>query len=255
MYSRLDAFLGFAKDLSDIVDYDFKNEAHRLEIRLENDPIEKFLKYKKFGRFDCDNSNGTCLLMNDIYYKLWRWSYNSRFTIDDELKKAFGNMWRRLGADTMNSYQTTYTNAKSIYKSVRENELMLQFAKYTHTIGNFTLIPFNLEGVKYFNTYRCARFKDYFDLSLKYIKEQVDEDTFKNYIDIFFLNDYVDGEYNVLPLFSRHNDYLSQERMIIDNVNLLIPQNETELNEFLKNVIDRIQNRGKKIAKKLIELQ
>ena len=259
MYKNLSALLKSIKNTSALIEYDFKNEAPCIDIITQNNPLKKFLRYKEFnkneGKFDCDNSNGTCSLTNDIYIELWGWSYENRFSMSNELKAKFGNAWTRFSADTMNSYQTTYTKAKEIYgaEGVQENKLLLEFATYTHTIGNFSLVPFSFEENTPFNPYRNTKFKDYFDLSLKFIKERVDAKTFKQYIDTFFLNDYVDSEYNVLPLFSGHKKLLLQEKMSIENVNDLLPQNEAELNEYLENVIEKIKNRGKRIANLLLE--
>lgn len=259
MYKNLSVLLKSIKNADVLAEYDFKNEAPCIDIRNQNNPLKKFLRYKEFnkseGKFDCDNSNGTCSLTNDIYIELWGWSYENRFSMCDELKAKFGKAWTRFSADTMNSFQTTYTRAKEIYgaERVQENKLLLEFATYTHTIGNFSLVPFNLEENTPFNPYRYTKFRDYFDLSLKFIKERVDAETFKKYIDTFFLNDYVDSEYNVLPLINRHKNLLLQEKMSIENVNDLLPQNEDELNEYLKNVIEKIKNRGKRIACLLLE--
>lgn len=254
MYKDLNCFIKNACDLECIVNYDFKNESPYSKIRKQKDSIAKFLVYKEYnknnGNFDCDNSNGTCPLTDDIYKELWGWSYETRFEIKDILKIKFGEIWSRFSADTMNSYQTTYTRAKKIYgeDKLGKNKLLYEFARYTHTIGNFTLIPFSVDKNTPFNPYRNSEFKDYFDLSLKFIKEKVDAETFKEYIDSFYLNDYVDDNYNILPLISSHKKLLQQEKMRIDDVDMLLPQNEQELNEYLRNVVDKIKSRGKRIA-------
>lgn len=259
MYKNLNCFVKNARSLECIIDYDFKNESPCSRIRNQKDSITKFLMYKEYnksdGEFDCDNSNGTCPLTDDIYKELWGWSYETRFELKDILKIKFGEVWSRFSADTMNSYQTTYTRAKKIYgeDELRKNKLLCEFARYTHTIGNFTLIPFSIDENTPFNPYRNAEFKDYFDISLKFIKEKIDAKTFKEYIDNFYLNDYVDNNYNILPLMSSHKELLQQEEMHIDDADMLLPQNKQELNEYLENVIDKIKSRGKRIAILLTE--
>ena len=268
MYGMLDKFLhdGSADKLAQ---YDFKNESPWEDVRNERDPIIKFQKYKAHNKtdankFDCDNSNGTCALSNEIYYALWQWQYKSRFSLQLPLSSLFGTNWERFGSDTMNSFQTTYNQAVKIYgnsKEANSNRALQRFASLTHAIGNFVLVPFklSLNDEKSFNQYRGANFGkyfvyDYFDLSLKLIKETVEESVFKSYIDTFYLNDYVDENYNILPLLSRHKVFLQQEKMDMSNPEKFLPQNEDELNEYLNNINYLIKTRGSRLVEKLKSL-
>jgi hypothetical protein len=253
--------------LRNLETYDFKNEAPWEDLRNENNTIKKFLKYKDYykvnKKFDCDNSNGSCALADNIYYSLWGWCYKSRYTISDDLKDKLGVPWDRLGTDTMNSFSTTYSQALKIdsqdHDTVNININLQKFAGLTHSIGNFTLIPFKLDwhnDKKSFNQYRGANFGkyfvyDYFDLSLKLIKENISEEAFKNYIDTFFLDDYVDKDYEIKPLFKSHEAFLRSSKLDLENPKKFIPQNEAELNEYLVNVINNIELRGRRIVDEL----
>ena len=254
MYSNLHHFLESSGNIESLVAYDFKNEAPCIETVKEKDSIEKFIKYKNYnkngGKFDCDNSNGTCALTGDIYKNLWGWEYNNRYSMPHCLLHSFGQVWNRMGADTINSFQTTYKIALKIYNNdvskLKENRLLYEFASLTHTIGNFTLVPFHLnkgDNVS-FNQYRGSSLGDYFDLSLKLIKDTVDESVFKKFIDTFLLNDYVDKNYNVIPLFKGHLQLLEKN---LDKTKNIFPQTEEELNEYLENVIEKIKTRGRKM--------
>lgn len=262
MYKTLTQFLNNCDNVSEIVNYDFKNELSEIANAKEKTYIDKFLLYKSFGgKIDCDNSNGSCPLTNDIYIKLWGWDYKQRYTLTGLLQEKFGSVWNRFGSDTMNSFQTTYNKAIKIYNNdlsaVKNNKLLNEFAKLTHSIGNFTLVPFHLKenDTLSFNQFRGTKLGDYFDLSLKLLKENVGFSVFKEFIDTFYLNDYVDEQYNIIPLFTRHKQLLNQDKMNFANIEEILPQNENELNEYLNNVISKIKNRGIKMAEMLFSVK
>ena len=168
-----------------------------------------------------------------------------------------------MGSDTMNSFSTIYRTAKSVYSNtphlLEQNNFLARFASLTHTIGNFTLVPFQLSpqrDTRSFNQYRGFRGNDdnpyfvydFFDLSLKLIQENTSTQVFKDYIDTFFLNDYVDKDYRIIPLFKRHQVFLEESYLSVKDPGAFLPQNETELNEYLSNVNQLIQMRGRRIV-------
>jgi len=257
--------------IKNLVDYDFKNEAPWKDVRTETDPILKFRRYRNNNadkdsniKFDCDNSNGTCSLTDSIYSRLWGWSYESRNKIPSQISKSLSERWGYFGSDTMNSFATTYSQATKIYngdvEKTNHNAFLRRFASLTHSVGNFTLVPVLLNGSdqKSFNQYRGYNSEngkyfvyDYFDLSLKLIKESTDSATFESYIDTFYLNDYVDENYNIIPLFKGHKEILKEENISLANPDRFLPKNEAELNEYLKNVIKAIESRGRTIVLEL----
>jgi len=163
----------------------------------------------------------------------------------------------------MNSFSTTYSQALKIdsqdHDTVNININLQKFAGLIHPIGNFTLIPFKLDwqnDKKSFNQYRGANFGkyfvyDYFDLSLKLIKENISDDAFRSYVDTFYLNNYVDMNYIIRPLFKSHEEFLRSSKLDLENPKKFIPQNEAELNEYLVNVINNIELRGRRIVDEL----
>ncbi|MCM3390591.1 hypothetical protein M3649_21135 [Ureibacillus chungkukjangi] len=268
MFASIDDFIKNGNTFEMLINYDFKNEAPWESVRNETNSLQKFKSYKFNNKskikFDCDNSNGTCALTDSLYLMLWGWSYKNRYSVSDFLKERFGLQWNRFGPDTMNSFATTYKHALKIYEKdefkVNSNPHLKQFAALTHSIGNFTLLPFKLnryKDEKSFNQYRGGNFGkyfvfDYFDLSLKLLKENVNDLVFEKFIDTFFLNDYVDKDYYVKPLFKSHEEFLSSERLSLSEPSKFLPKNELELNEYLENVSINTQARAKRIV---VELQ
>lgn len=230
----------------------------------DGDPIKLWYTYKKMDEnekyrpFDCDSSNGTNDLMDKIYDLLWR---------NQEVLECY-DIRKKFGGDTMNSFASTFNAlAKTIIKEERQKEskrssfkdsfkkyiedpshfaVLKDYAKYTGCLGNFTLVP---NG---YNRYRgkSKRLADYWDLSLhnlRYNKDGNDwledvEMTFRKYVNIFFLWDYVDKKYKVLPLFSGHEPLLNPENFVYPNNDRHKSSNEFE--EFTNNVNIRIRRRG-----------
>lgn len=238
--------------------FDLKNISPWDDVNNETNPIQKFLMYKSRNKesviYDCDNSNGTSKIANAFYFSLWGWNYDNRLSIPDSIKHKVDVEWDRYGSDTMNSFMTTYKAAVKIYGSevlAQKNKLLIEFASLTHCLSNFTMMPFKLQkdDDKSFNQYRGANFGkyfvyDYFDLSLQLIKESISFNAFKQYIDTFILNDYVDDHYNVKPLMSKQSAYLKAVCLDLSNPSKFLPNTEEELNEYLRNVISIIKSRS-----------
>ncbi|KYG33899.1 hypothetical protein [Alkalihalobacillus trypoxylicola] len=272
MFKSLNRFLE-QNPIEDLVNYDIKNESPWDEVNAEKAPIQKIQKYKDCNRntslsFDCDNSNGTCDFVDSIYKELWGWSFRNRMNLPSELYTKFNNDWDRLGSDTMNSFSTIYRQAIKINSdnksSVKQNKHLQKFATLTHTIGNLTLVPFKIDfenDKKSFNQYRGFRGNetnkyfvyDFFDLSLKMIKENVDPQTFKEYIEIFYLQDFVnmDDNYSIKPLLKKHKPLLAQNKMSLDKPESFLPDHNDELNEYLINVNKLIMQRSNRLVNAL----
>ena len=247
------------------VQYDFKEELFKekrfetveLEkIKKEEDPIKKLLlgreADKKHKLWHVEN----CKLAKAIYCVLWGWH-------GDVTQWPF-----RLNADVMNSFKTTYNAYQKIKIENGENELdysqLVMFAKMTHTIGNFTIIPFYVEfepgdGLKSFNFHRGTNkgpIQDYWDISLQVLKcfferKYPGAGFFKEYADTFFhtkeslnIEPYIDDNYNIIPLFTRKSGSICPQPSPQ-------PESPKEMNEFLINVNTRILSRSKIMVKKL----
>ncbi|MCL2110843.1 MAG: hypothetical protein FWH32_01040 [Clostridiales bacterium] len=131
-----------------------------------------------------------------------------------------------------------------VLTKICENNDIQKFAQLTHSIGNFTLIPHKIKFGKNKDPecfqYRGSKhdIKDYWDLSLKLLKEpwnfgEGDGKHFEDYIDTFYLNCYVDKNYDVEELFTEHFD-----------VGHLYPADSDEMERFLSNVNEKIISRG-----------
>lgn len=219
--------------------------------------VEKWFLYKTLDegyggcRFDCDSSNDTCWLTTQVYNALWL------------SEKADRNLQIPLGGDTMNSfaailnvYEKT-SSFKECYKQYKADDKVKNaiekvfgdYAKATGCIGNFVLVP---NG---FNRKRYGLFKDFWDRSLQYLKQQASENVwlsksrvFERYINYFFLWDYVacdekKSEYFVKSLlldeFRNSNEYNSSY-MVSDRG--MPTDKETPI--FLKNARWAIKRRG-----------
>jgi hypothetical protein len=265
-------------------EYDFKNEHPYNEVRVENDPVRKWLLYKSSPYlFDADSSNGTCEATMRLYRQLWNWD------TENKLSKA--------PSDTMNSFWITYKAAMQICCSgmslgwtVREvdefhsdgrgrptkedtcylaenyyrlmdederfrelNELpyIRRFARLTHCIGNLTLVP------RGFNRARSLRTKDYWDLSLGLLKDKwgvwktggviPGAKDFEEYIHFYFMEMYIDaGKGDYLPLTRSHARCYS-------GASQLLPANREELKECVGQMNDRIEKRGEIMIRELTE--
>jgi hypothetical protein len=242
------------------------------------DSLSKLIRYKYNAAiegssgFDCDSWNGTCELTNEIFELLFPFakkkSNKGVYEIEMDSKPI------EFGPDTMNSFKTTYNQAKVIYEneekdshlyaSIGENAELQKFARLTHSIGNFTLIPRRHDSLKSimqehtFNQYRGTSedLKDYWDLSLRFLKENYftftdGKETFEEYAEKFYLkNDgecksYIRSDGEIRPLFAGHE--LSEGGKPYS----VLPENENELIEFLETVNSAIISRGEKMVREL----
>lgn len=259
-------------------DYDFKDQVETFR-NCGNDHLYKFLVYKSDASpFDCDRSE----YAKEIYQCLWGFDpegYNFQ-------NITVGNKSILMGMDTINSFWTTfawslnrwckndlqkyfgisYVNANSIpyflqnygalvhiiKKNLSEEiyQMFQAFAKLTHTLGNFTLVPKKVQPHiperQSFNQARASKWNDYFDLSLLWLKTNMDpdwgEETFRAYIDRFFLNGYVTQQYQIVGFTPTHQQILSGNQNL-DNR----PQTKQELLQYLQVVCSLIQQRGNRM--------
>lgn len=175
---------------------------------------------KKYSTLsDCDGSGNkeNDKLIHEIYNVLFAWKNEG-----DNFGKV-GAFPCEFGGDTMNSLfyplidhagaEIKQIPKKPVMDTDSKNHLMdyfvqkethdrfldvlqntpglIDYIKSYHTIGNFTLVP------EYFNAYRGMRLRDYWDESLKYLKEKgfnkakFKNDNFTKYVNYFFLWDYI----------------------------------------------------------------
>ncbi|MDG5473120.1 hypothetical protein P6709_15310 [Jeotgalibacillus sp. ET6] len=262
-YKNATALLEENKNIDELVKYDFK---HERGIYKKEENIDLWLEYRNEGKkWDCDGSgnNGTrtCELTRDIYKVLWEWNSDK----ENRYKSTCYFRAMLMGPDTMNSFfnvitqviQVVNLNGKIEYfkqikgkrhwskldtrqeeflnlvKYVLENNeigpLLKEYVRLTHTIGNFILVP------KGFNGRRAIKTSDYWDLSLQLMqldKTWLQGESFKKYVNTFFLWDYVDEKYEVKSFFSGHS--LQNKK----------PATINECVEMLKTITSAIERRG-----------
>lgn len=203
-------------------------------------------KEPKFYLFDCDSWNGTCDLTTEIYTVLWR---DAPWPAD--MSKD------RFGGDTMNSFAITFNALASerdtcssyvqYENSPGKFDVLEEYAKRTGCIGNFVLVPKDYNRDRGLSKLLC----DYWDLSLDNLRRNRDardwldgvDMTFYEYVNAFFLWDYVDNTYHVRPLFPSHETLLKPAH------ELVLPRKyeQTAIDEFsifTNNVNTRILRRG-----------
>ena len=280
LYNRL-KYDNMPKTIKELVECDFKNQCLRKGVKDEpEDSLWTFIKYKRYGgSFDCDR----CKLANSIYRTLWGWTPKKRSpnAIEDSLKQA----WEELGtnSDTMNSFATTfrralaksessylreytnawystidnqYANTKIYERLCKDYPQIKDFAKYTHTIGNFTLIPFKLRAEDSNGFNACRGYSkipnnkyfvcDYWDLSLQLIKDAApNPELFEDYINSFYLFDYVNSD-GIISLFDRHREYINKNEFkpLEENAENFLPNSIGELNQYIERVVEIIRDRG-----------
>jgi len=246
------------KELIEAVIQEIRNSA-------EGDHLYRFLLYRAIDiPFDCDSSNGSCMLTNEIYRVLWDWD-EDRFT--------------GFGGDTMNSFWMIFSKAiqeyypdvhkkykfkeskwldigkiiktpinervlqeyQVFYKMIESGEKFKQlnlFAKLTHTIGNLCLVP---NG---FNIFRGRSLFDRWDCSLLYLKNEFGRICFSGYINTFYLTNYV-LHGNIISLSESEGANL----VLLEKINEGLP--DKNLKRLINNVNDNILTRGKRMADEL----
>ena len=149
--------------------------------------------------------------------------------------------------------------ADRIKALIQENENYIcsepvqEFAALTHTVGNLVLVPAGYNG--YRGTQPCI--KDYFDLSLdnlvhvwdenRYLGEtdEVRSRNYIKYINTFFLWDYIDENYEPIPLCESHKKQMEvqRERGKLEAKGVLPPIEE--IDDLCSNINDRILKRSR----------
>ena len=115
------------------------------------------------------------------------------------------------------------------------------FATLTHTIGNFTVLPY------WINTARNNFSKDYWDITLLSLQEWLAPTTptskaWINFVEMFYLQPYVNQDYQTQLFWEKHS-------YGYDN---LFPTNQ-DIPNFLKAVNERIEERGKYMIKQICD--
>lgn len=149
--------------------------------------------------------------------------------------------------------------ADRIKALIQENENYIssgpikEFARMTHTVGNLVLVPAGYNG--YRGTQPCI--KDYFDLSLDNLVHVWDENhylgetgeirrrNYIKYINTFFLWDYVDENYEPIPLCESHKKQMeTQHKTGRLEAKGVLPIIE-EIDDLCRNINDRIVRRSR----------
>ncbi|MFP7235901.1 hypothetical protein [Bacillus altitudinis] len=149
----------------EFINYDFKREVFDLRnlIYDEKNPIANIILYKGniYGsQSDCDRLPLTL----EIYKRLWGNQFEFWNTKQTDFVEANG--------ETMNSFVTPY---KAFYKETYDlsNPIFKDYAKLTHTVGNFIPVYAIKNNKNCFSPFNSKRYKstyDYWDLTLNHIK-------------------------------------------------------------------------------------
>ena len=254
-------------------DFDFKKIIPDICSLLASNGFKSNERFAKYNYITNDN------LFNFIKY---REAHKNNYKAAYDCDKIFAKMYGYENADTMNSFATIYGYSKtkklvtnflevikepylSEYESDKKelDKLFNEFAKVTHSRGNFLVIPslgnFQKRGII---------INDFFDLTLICIKKYYSQKKstnenplhhilsdsnikkwldnygngiagFKNFIDLNSLTMYVNKDYKIYDLMKK--DEILEEKSIPLNRNI-------NVKVFLENVIDKIKQRGKRLC-------
>lgn len=132
------------------------------------------------------------------------------------------------------------------------SEKIKEFAEWTHTVGNIVLVPAGFNG--YRGTQPCI--KDYLDLSLDNLLHvwdgpfflgedcEIRRQNYIKYINTFFLWDYVDEDYEPVPLCESHKKQIETQRKTGRlEAKGVLPEKE-EIDDLCSNINSRIRRRG-----------
>ncbi|MBO4108560.1 hypothetical protein [Streptococcus suis] len=154
----------------------------------------------------------------------------------DTLSKRLGRQPRARSIPYPALYQDqNYLKFDMIQKNLKEFEA---FAKLTHTIGNFTVLP------HWMNTGRYHFSQDYWDITMLSLQKwltNLSPEAWKNFIDTYYLQPYVDNNYQTEVFWEAHN------------YKYIHPKKTEDFSNFLKKVNERIEERGKFIIKQICD--
>ena len=134
---------------------------------------------------------------------------------------------------------------KDFAENFKEKKELIQFIELCHTPGNLVLVPAEYNGYRGGKPY----IRDYSDLSLdnlkysrdgRYFLGEDDEDgkrSFHKYINIFFLWDSVDENYDAVPLCESHSKKLEtyMRQNVEPDAELVLPRKE-EIDDLCRNI-------------------
>lgn len=213
----------------------------------------KYVTIRQFGRscYDCDMQMGP-----DTMNSFW-------ITFSAYLITNYGDTYR------WNNFKNTVffkegengrqrDRADGIKELIEADENYIhsdkikEFAEWTHTVGNIVLVPAGYNG--YRGTQPCI--KDYLDLSLDNLVHvwdgfaflgedyEVRKRNYNKYINTFFLWDYVDENYEPVPLCESHKKQMETQRKTgrLEAKGVLPPKEE--IDDLCGNINGRIRRRG-----------
>ena len=253
--------------------WDFKNcykvpqsENSLSEDSLSEDSITAFLKYKNgefkdttiFNITEKAGFDADCDKEAIELYKVLGWQNSATDVIRGETMNSFLTTFNRAIRQSSNYKTLTKTlgidnRKKERYSKLYENQNYQQFeiiennptafqtfAKLTHTIGNFTVLP------HWMNTGRSNLSKDYWDIFLLSLQEWLHlisptSEAWINFIELYYLQPYVNKDYQIEPFWKNHS-----------YTNPILKKKE-DFPIFLKAVNERIEERGKYMIKQICD--
>ena len=241
---------------------------------LPEDNITAFLQYKS-GAFTSPNSfcitqksgsKADCDKEAIRLYKVLGWQNSATAITRGETMNSFlttfnrairkssnyNTLTKELGINNIKDYysipdQPNKNNQPQVpnyqrFDIIKPNLPAFQtFATLTHTIGNFTVLPY------WINTARNNFSKDYWDITLLSLQEWLAPTTptskaWINFVEMFYLQPYVNKDYQTELFWEKHS-------YGYDN---LFPSKQ-DVPIFLKAVNERIEERGKYMIKQICD--
>ena len=290
-YNNVEEFLNDKN--ADPKTYDFSDEGASQKYK-DMKGIEKYFTYRAVTQLFVDYFDGCSIkdpdsgsdLLQEIYSLLWDKNQCNGIKYCTKAEKIMG--------DTLNSVQTTFDEMYKCYEkkehkkqrgknnvsikymltryfcgieeykddfsSVCECEEFLDFLKTYHTLGNFMPVPYGCNAPR-----GTGKLKDYWDLTLKCIKEyykteeskwaekivgnkyKIDYanwldsfESWENFIEKNYLEDFVDDEGEPLELWEGHFKNWENGKYSAESA---LPKTQDECKEYFKNAADHIEKR------------
>lgn len=183
-------------------------------------------------------------------------SFKSTFTHDIVSTPEYKKIYRKIKIDLTEKLDKQYDkllkNKNYLeFDIIRNNKISIEkFARLTHSIGNFIVIPYKLNLARG----TSKEIRDYWDITLRVLYDLFmaigieGEEAWKAFINKYFLQTYVNKDYSVGELWKGHLE--DKEGVFINGV---YPQKIDDFEQFYRNVNLLIEERGKWMTKILCE--
>ena len=239
---------------SDLTDCDGWDGKCRLAVDLYKTlwnwkPYGKKNWQSQFGELECLGSFGADTF-NSLQTTLNQYL---EFMLDDNEEYRQHMEGKTPRACAMFILQLYCVYGKEFIKHFEKKTELMQYVELYHTLGNLGVVPIGYNGYR-----GCQSFiRDYSDLSLDNLKysrdgrnflgenDKIKKRNFRKYVNTLFLWDYVDKDYDAVPLCESHSKKLEllKKQNTEPDAEYVLPEKE-EIDDLCRNINSRIKRRS-----------